>query len=777
MQIKYGLTVKLTLAVISTSALILAIVFAYNYIRSQEVLLESNDNLVNTQIEKVALTIDSVVLSVEQFPISVSNAHEEGKLSTEVLRDIIPVAIETNEKRYGSTIAVEPYAYDESLAGYAPYFYMKEDGSIAETTLATREYDYLNQPWYTEPKKVEQSVWSEPYFDEGGGNVLMVTYSVPLFKDEEFTAVVTADIALDWLQRFIRTVKIGELGYVFIMSRGGIILAHHDPDMIMKEFIKNQESEIINRFTGSPGENTNGKINHHIEFDPYVQGPAILRFWQHDLTGWTIGVIFSEDEMTAGIRSINRDIWVIGFTGLLILVGILFYLSHRITEPMRKLANSTLPLGHGELDADLPEIKTRDEIGILAHSISVMRDNLKTYINKLTDEVAAREKVESELEIAHDIQMNMVPRDFPLFEESLGIDLYAHLIPARGVGGDLYDAFSIDDDSIFFTVGDVSGKGMPAALMMARTVTLIRSLVKHGAELNVMLEEANSELSRNNENCMFVTLICGLLNCRTGNLKYANAGHNFPVHVDADGNSRLVESDSSMPLAIMEDTRYETQEMTLAPGDKLILYSDGVTEAFNTEREQFSDEGLLQSAKLDASKTSRYIVDRIISDVKDHAGEAEQSDDIVVLAMRWLGISRDIQTIKVKNDTGEYPVVLNELQDFCKKRQYAPETTGRLQLILEESLTNVQKYAYPENVDGIIEVLFKADNEWFTLTIIDNGNAFDPLQKEFNENIAFEKREQGGMGILLIRELADKIEYDYRDGSNRLEMSVRINRQ
>ena len=146
MEIKFGLTTKLTLVVISTSAFILSIVFAYNYIRSQEVLLESNDDLVSAQIEKVALTIDSVVTSVEQFPESVSNAHKEGKLSTEVLRDIIPVAIKSNEKIYGSTIAFEPYAYDSAIKGYAPYFYARQDGGIVETSLATEEYDYFNQP-------------------------------------------------------------------------------------------------------------------------------------------------------------------------------------------------------------------------------------------------------------------------------------------------------------------------------------------------------------------------------------------------------------------------------------------------------------------------------------------------------------------------------------------------------------------------------------------------------------------------------------------------------
>ncbi len=777
MQIRYGLTTKLTSAVISTSTIILAIVFIYNYILSKEILLESNSALVNIQIEKIALTIDSVVKSVEQFPESIRNAHNKGQLSIEVLRDNIPAAIDSNEKIYGSTIAFEPYAYDESVEGYAPYFYAKQGGGIAETSLATEEYDYLNQPWYTEPKMTGQPVWSEPYFDENGGNVLMVTYSVPLFRSDKFTAVVTADIALDWLQKFIRSIKVGNLGYVFIMSRDGVVLAHNDPGMIMKSFEKKNENEIVNNYLNSiiDYRSDTTDTNHVIEFDPYIQGPAILQFWQHDITGWFIGVVFSEVEMTAGIRKINRDIWMIGFAGILILIVVIFLLSHRITGPLRELANSTLLLGRGDLDAHLPQVDTRDEIGVLAHSISVMRDNLKSYINELTEVVAAREKIENELEIAYDIQMDMVPRDFPLFDDNMGVDLYAHLIPARGVGGDLYDAFNLDDESIFFTVGDVSGKGVPAALMMARTVTLIRSLAKQMTEPHMILEQASTELSRNNERCMFVTLICGVLNCRSGKMKYANAGHNFPVIVDGDGHSSLVECAVSTPLALMEDSRYETLEMDLSPDDKFVLYSDGVTEAFNIEREQFGEERLLQSASQDSTKTAEYLVEEIICDVKDYAAEAEQSDDIVVLVVRCLDTYTRSQTIKVSNNPEEYPGALALLYEFCHEHSIPNEIRGSLQLIFEESVINVMNYAYPEGVEGVIEILLKAKSDWFSITLIDSGKAFNPLQKDYNLKAEFEVRGKGGMGILLIKELTDKINYSYTDGCNRLEMWVRVN--
>jgi PAS domain S-box-containing protein len=273
--------------------------------------------------------------------------------------------------------------------------------------------------------------------------------------------------------------------------------------------------------------------------------------------------------------------------------------------------------------------------GVISYTLDVTEQRNAEKIRR------EKERIDNELQIAHDIQMNMVPGDFPLFERNMGVDLFARLVPARGVGGDLYDAFSIDKESIFFAVGDISGKGVPAALMMAKTVTLIRSLARQHTEPHKILEQANKELAINNESCMFSTAICGTLNCRSGRIKYANAGHQVPVHVDTANHSSLIQGSLGLPLGISEGAGYETHEMDLPPDDILILYSDGVTEAFNTEREQFGEQRLLKSAAR-ATDNARSLVENIIMDVEQHAGEAEQSDDIVVLALRRASASTPV---------------------------------------------------------------------------------------------------------------------------------------
>ena len=238
-------------------------------------------------------------------------------------------------------------------------------------------------------------------------------------------------------------------------------------------------------------------------------------------------------------------------------------------------------------------ISAKNEIGTLAASFNEMTRRLNESIEHLKETTAAKERIESELQIAHEIQMSMVPKIFPPFPDRSEFDIFAALVPAKEVGGDLYDFFFIDDDHLCFAVGDVSGKGVPASLFMAVTKTLFRATAGNGGTPGEILARLNTEICRDNESCMFVTFFCGILNIRTGQVDYSNGGHNLPYYLRRDGVSPL-ENFGGISLGLVEQSPYASGRMVLRPGEALLLYTDGVTEAMDLSKTLYSDERLEQ---------------------------------------------------------------------------------------------------------------------------------------------------------------------------------------
>jgi sigma-B regulation protein RsbU (phosphoserine phosphatase) len=269
-----------------------------------------------------------------------------------------------------------------------------------------------------------------------------------------------------------------------------------------------------------------------------------------------------------------------------------------------------------------------------------MRGSLKEYIRKLTETTAAKERIESELNIAHDIQMGLLPKTFPPFPDRQEFDLYALMVAAREVGGDFYDFFLVDNTHLCFVIADVSGKGVPAALFMAMSMTLIRATGREGIPPDEILSRVNGELSRENDSCMFVTTFCGILDTETGEMTYANGGHNLPLHVKRGGGASWLPKSGALMVGAMEGVTYKCERLLLEPGDGLFLYTDGVTEAMNGQDEAFSDERLerLLSA-LDGSGI-RESVDKVMTDIRSFTGEAPQSDDITMMMIQYNGKQR-----------------------------------------------------------------------------------------------------------------------------------------
>ena len=349
------------------------------------------------------------------------------------------------------------------------------------------------------------------------------------------------------------------------------------------------------------------------------------------------------DEIQApATRLVTRQSIIIAVIFVISLIAAIFMVAS-LSRPLNLLAEyaKELPLQDFTSDKDmsspidgLPRTY-RDEVGRLAESFIYMRAELKKNIHGLMDAIAARQRLESELNVARDIQLGILPKTFPAFPEQKEFDLFAFLEPAKEVGGDLYDFFFIDEDNLCFSIGDVSGKGVPAALFMTITMTLVKTSAKKGLSPADMMFQINNSLSADNPKSMFVTLLIGVFNIRTGLLRYVNAGHNPPIVV-SQKNGVYYKRDISGPIAgIMEDFPFKDIQLQLDHGDALFLYTDGITEAMNTENQLFSEDRLLKEMEAHPDEPVADFIARIKEAVTIHAGEAPQSDDITMLFIRY----------------------------------------------------------------------------------------------------------------------------------------------
>ncbi len=359
---------------------------------------------------------------------------------------------------------------------------------------------------------------------------------------------------------------------------------------------------------------------------------------------WYLAVYLPMVEIQQPAKSlIARQVVIITLIFLLSLI-ISFVWASRISRPLNTLAAHAMEIPNQDFTQELPENtflkqfpgKSRGEVDRLAHAFVFMQTELRKNIHKLMETTASRERIVSELNVAQTIQMGILPMTFPPFPNHTSFDLYAYLKPAKSVGGDLYDYFFIDDDHLCFTVGDVSDKGVPAALFMMITRTLIKTLSSREVMPAEVMTRINDILSQDNPRSMFVTLIIGMLNIKTGHLRYSNGGHNLPILLQPNQTASYQSGISGPLVGAMEKMTYTDLELILKPGDALFLYTDGVTEAMDEQNRLFSDERLLEEVSRLSEQPVSSIIGGVQQAVEDHTARAEvQSDDITMLVIRY----------------------------------------------------------------------------------------------------------------------------------------------
>ena len=540
--------------------------------------------------------------------------------------------IRLNRSDMGFYVAFEPSYFPKEGHWFEPYVSFTDSTHVERKQLGTPHHDYFEQAWYKKGLNLERGTGylSDPYFDNAGGKCILCSYIMPVFdRKGHRVGVYGRDVNLDWLKNTIayeeEKVKSASLAssdtgnpdednnYFFVQvldSKGKKIAGSENFDdktiqaILMQDDIGFKEME------------TNGTT--------YMVSTKRLK-----QNGWTLVVAQHKDFVLlyGYVLAI-----VIVFLMVISNIVIIFLISHGIksaVRPLLFLSDSAQEVARGNFDTPLPTFKHKDEISQLRDSFDSMQQSLKRYVTELQASTASKASIESELNVAHSIQMSMLPKTFPPFPERNDIELYAMQKPAKAVGGDLYDFF-LRDDRLFFCIGDVSVKGVPASLVMAVTRTLFRNVGAHVAEPHLIVETMNNAICEGNDNSMFVTLFVGELNLKNGLLRYCNAGHDAPYMI---GKGTLA-CDANLPVGVLADFNYTVQEIQMTPGTIIFLYTDGLNEAETHSHEQFGEERI-EHIVTSFSGTPQQLIETMTEAVQHFVGDTEQSDDLTMLAIQY----------------------------------------------------------------------------------------------------------------------------------------------
>ncbi len=639
-RLRNSLTVKLIISILAVSGIIFVFIFGSNFSRSHEILLKN----VRLNAKHLSLAtvnkIEIILTNVEKIPYTLAYHLEHSTLTKKEMLNLLTSVTASSNEITGVTIAFEPGLFAGVKGEFAPYIY-KNNGTLKTVYLKSPENNYRIKDWYLIPKELGKAMWSEPYYNVDNNSKILATFSVPFYLNKNgkriCAGVVCAEIDLHWLEQIVKNVKLYKNGYAFLISHDGTFVTHPKKDFIMNETIFSVAEKYNDLAVRKFGQEALHGKSDFIFLKQFLDKKNIWLYYIPLLTNdWSLGVVIPDDELMADLNALTKYILFYNLLGAILLIIAIAFLANRITRPLKKLAAATDEIAGGNFNVAIPEMKSKDEVSHLAISFNFMKISLRQYIDNLMETTAAKQKMESELKIAHEIQMGILPKIFPPFPDRTEFDIYAVIEPAKEVGGDFYDFFLLENSFLYFSIGDVSGKGVPASLFMAVTKTLIKASTSIDFPLNEIIAKVNNDLCMENDSSMFVTIFFGRINLKTGEVDFVNAGHNLPFIVSLNGEVKKIEKTGDIAVGIVDNYQYQLAKIKLAENDTLFLYTDGITEAQNNLDELYSEKRLevfLDSQRLSSAKE---LVLNSVKEVKRFSATAPQSDDITSFVIKWI---------------------------------------------------------------------------------------------------------------------------------------------
>jgi len=761
--IHQSLSTRLSLWIVMFATFIFMIALGFMFFESrqavrQEAINHATEILDNTA-ERVNTILTTVIVATNNTDWLVTR-HLDAPDSMFVYSQNI---LQNNPDLNGCSIAFEPYYYP-SRGRYFSAYSLNINGKIETTQEGNDHYEYFTMDWYQLPKLLDRPVWTEPFADYNPEDIFspdrIISYCKPLRNGKgEYVGTISVDLSLDFLSKTISAVKPYPNSYNIMIGQSGTYFVHPDSTKLFYESIFTPTLERPDTALANLGHAMQNGEQGMRQMN--IDGKDCYVFYKPlSTTGWSVAIVCPEKDIFGGYLRLLNIVIAILVIGLAIMLFVLFRIISRELKPLSQLAQQAEIIASGNFDKTLPDKGRMDEIGKLSHSFRNMQNSLVNYIEELKETTAQKASIDSELHVAKNIQMAMLPKIFPPYPDRDDIDVFGQLDSAKEVGGDLFDFF-IRDEKLFFCIGDVSGKGVPASLVMAVTRAQFRTIATHEAMPDRIVTELNDAMAEGNDSNMFVTLFVGALDMPTGRLRYCNAGHDSPILIGSGYGT--LPCDSNLPIGVMPEWKFTGQEATIDPHTTIFLYTDGLTEAMNGNYEQFQEERIFDVIN-NTPNTPRQLINAMTDAVHQFVGDAEQSDDLTMLALQYNHEEANVRyqrSLTLPNDVQEIPKLADFVDTVSEALSFDMGVTMQLNLAIEEAVVNVMNYAYPVGTKGSVNIEAKASDEWVKFVISDRGAPFDPTAKaEVDTTLSAEERGIGGLGIHLIRQIMDSINYE-----------------
>ena len=710
-RVKQVFKTNTSLTVIISAVLLLELMTGIMFYSAQNFIQRAMERMVRVEMNAIYLCIRNKLANVEVTIDNLSWVVSESLNEPDWMFDVTKQMVSDNPIIYGSGIAFTPYYYRNKGKLYEPYSVRRGGDSIVSMQVGINHVIYTNKEYYRVPVTTGKSLWSEPYEDKVGVMGMTTTYSSPV---RDTSNKIVGVIFADIPTRLLEDIMNEEKVYKTtqrFLVTGSYNKLAGEDTPLFQEILK--LVKVDNDKTDYFTTKDKDGNKYHVFYTP-VGGK----------TDWVLINIVNDNEVFSRLRMMRLMLM--------------------------------LPLS----------------LGLIFSLFIVWRSSRN--LNHLRRINAEKERIDGELRVASEIQQSMLPQGEITVEN---LELEGFLKPAREVGGDIYDYY-VRDEKLFFCIGDVSGKGAPAAMLMAVVQALFRSASAHESNPARIILSINEAACQNNKSNMFVTMFVGVLDLPTGHLRYCDAGHDAPILME-DGKWKLIDAAPHLPVGVFADTKYEMQTLTLLPSSTIFLYTDGLTEAKDAARKQFGLERIMTILEESTDDEPKDILANISDAVDKFVKNAEQSDDLTMLAIKYHALQFEstlTETLTIKNDVHEVKRFSEFMKSAIGKLNVDTSLARQLRLAVEEAVVNVIDYAYPIDSEGDIIINMMYDGNTLRFQIIDTGVAFDPTAKQRTDTtLSAEDRQIGGLGILLVRELMDSINYERIDGKNTLTLIKNIN--